>query len=335
MSAPSPADRLALVAADPVLTGHPVVAGLAAAVGELGERLGALEAENAALREEIADLRRQLNRHSGNSGQPPAALAGRSAGAAAHAANAGRRGASRAMRGRPATGRRGATSMRTTGRSHAAVAGRPCPGSMPAPRPAARCTTCPPPPPPLEVTEHRAHAVRCPGCGTRTRAAFPAGVDGPVRFGPRLEALAAYLRYVQHLPTARLRDLLRELHGVALVTAAFAVLDALRDSCRYHLCVRYRQGNSSGSGTGEAECGRASLGGCPDLIAILNRTQYKRVEPQAPRNPRQSEPAKFQQGAPGPMFALRHGACCVGQAIPNRVDSDGCFDTNHPTRHPP
>ena len=57
--------------ADPVPVDHPVVAGLAAAVGELVERLGGLEAELAALREENADLRRQLGRHSGNSGQPP------------------------------------------------------------------------------------------------------------------------------------------------------------------------------------------------------------------------------------------------------------------------
>ena len=72
--------------------------------------------------------------------------------------------------------------------------------------------------------EHRAHAVCWPGCGTRTRAPFPEGVDGPVRFGPRLEALACCLRYVQHLPTARLCDLLRELHGVALSTGTVEAL---------------------------------------------------------------------------------------------------------------
>ena len=44
------------------------------------------------------------------------------------------------------------------------------------------------------------------------------GVDGPARFGPCLEASAAYLHYALHLPTARLRALLRELHGVALST---------------------------------------------------------------------------------------------------------------------
>ncbi|MCY3659589.1 MAG: IS66 family transposase, partial [Caldilineaceae bacterium] len=81
-----------------------------------------------------------------------------------------------------------------------------------------------PAPAPLEVTEHRAHAVGCPGCGTRTWAAFPVGVAGPVQLGPRLEALAAYLRYVQHLPTGRLRDLLRELHGVALATGTVEAL---------------------------------------------------------------------------------------------------------------
>ena len=41
-----------------------------------------------------------------------------------------------------------------------------------------------------------------------------------MRLGPRLEALAAYLRYVQHLPVGRLRDLLRARHEVALSTGA-------------------------------------------------------------------------------------------------------------------
>ena len=67
MSAPSLSEQPALVAADPVLSGHPVVA----LFGELVERLEALEAELTTRDEEIADLRRQLGRHSGNRGQPP------------------------------------------------------------------------------------------------------------------------------------------------------------------------------------------------------------------------------------------------------------------------
>ena len=40
----------------------------------------------------------------------------------------------------------------------------------------------------------------------------------------RLEELAAYLRYVQHLPVAQLRDLLRELQGVGMSTGAVEAL---------------------------------------------------------------------------------------------------------------
>ena len=81
-----------------------------------------------------------------------------------------------------------------------------------------------PAPPPLVVTEHRAHAVRCPQYRARTRAAFPTDVAGPVQWGPRLTALVAYLRYAQHLPVARLARLLRERHGVALATGTVANL---------------------------------------------------------------------------------------------------------------
>ena len=58
MSAPSLSEQPALVAADPALAGHPVVAGL----------VTAMEAELTALREQVAELQRQLGRHSG---QPP------------------------------------------------------------------------------------------------------------------------------------------------------------------------------------------------------------------------------------------------------------------------
>ena len=229
MSAPSLADRLALVAADPVLAGHPVVVGLAAAVGELGERLGALEAEVASLREENADLRRQLHRHSGNSGRPPS----QDGPSAPPRTRSRRRSRGRKPGGQPGgqPGHAGTTRLQAdqvdVPVDHWPARCGGCGAALPridADPPACRQAHDLPEPPPLVVTEHRAHAVRCPGWRTRTRAAFPAGVAGPVRFGPRLEALAACLRYVQHLPTARLRDLLRELHGVAMSTATVEAL---------------------------------------------------------------------------------------------------------------
>ncbi|MCY4519975.1 MAG: hypothetical protein OXC13_04255, partial [Caldilineaceae bacterium] len=68
MSAPSLSDPLALVAADPALAGHPVVAGLVVAVDA---ELATLRTQLAELQEAIVDLRRQRDRHRGNSGQPP------------------------------------------------------------------------------------------------------------------------------------------------------------------------------------------------------------------------------------------------------------------------
>ena len=46
-----------------------------------------------------------------------------------------------------------------------------------------------PEPRPLVVMEHRAHRCRCGRCGRQTRAAFPAGVTGPVRYGARIGAM--------------------------------------------------------------------------------------------------------------------------------------------------
>ena len=220
MSTPSLSEHLALVAADPSLVGHPVVAGLVVSVETLAREL-------AELREENAELRRQLGRHSGNSGQPPS----QDGPAAPPRTRRQRRSQGRAPGGQPGhagtTRRQVAAAQVDRPVDHWPARCRGCGASLPrtaAGAPARRQVHDLPAPPPLAVTEHRAQAVCCPGCGTRTRAAFPADVAGPVQFGPRLEALAAYLRYAQHLPAARLRALLRELHGVSLSTASVEAL---------------------------------------------------------------------------------------------------------------
>ena len=216
MSAPSLADRVALLSADPVWAGHPVVA----VVGELVDRLGMLEAEN-------AELRRQLGRHSGNSGQPPS--------------QDGPSAPPRTRRRRRSRGRKPGGQPGHAGTTRRPVAAAPV--DVPVDHWPARCDGCGaalprtaagasarrqvhdlPVPSPLVVTEHRAHAVCCPDCRVRTRAAFPAAVAGPVPYGPRLAALVAYLRYAQHLPVARLARLLRELYGVSLSTGTVETL---------------------------------------------------------------------------------------------------------------
>jgi transposase len=63
------------------------------------------------------------------------------------------------------------------------------------------------------VVRHRRLAVRCPGCGTRVVAAVP--VPG-TPFGPRLHAVATYLKTYQALSYERLQAALADLFGLRL-----------------------------------------------------------------------------------------------------------------------
>jgi hypothetical protein len=68
--------------------------------------------------------------------------------------------------------------------------------------------------------QHDLHAARC-ACGKEHAAARPPGVpDSAVSIGPRLRALAVYLVVFQHVPVERCRDLIRDVAG-ADVSAGF------------------------------------------------------------------------------------------------------------------
>jgi transposase len=65
----------------------------------------------------------------------------------------------------------------------------------------------------VTVTEHRLHRRRC-GCGTVTTAAAPAGVAAaPASYGPNLRAWVVYLLVFQHIPVARVVELVADLSG--------------------------------------------------------------------------------------------------------------------------
>jgi hypothetical protein len=77
---------------------------------------------------------------------------------------------------------------------------------------------------PAERVQHDLHEVRC-ACGRPHVAARPAGVpDSALSIGPRLRALAVYLVVFQHVPVERCRRL------IADVTGAF-VSDGFIHSC--------------------------------------------------------------------------------------------------------
>jgi transposase len=69
----------------------------------------------------------------------------------------------------------------------------------------------------LEVVRYR---CRCPHCHTLNVAAPPADWDPHQRFGPRLQALIAYLHHQHHVGIARLRQLLADLFGLTLCEGA-------------------------------------------------------------------------------------------------------------------
>jgi transposase len=76
------------------------------------------------------------------------------------------------------------------------------------------------PPLQVEVTEHRVQHRHCRHCQHTTAGAFPVEVTQPAQYGPRLRALALYLQVYQLLPFGRTQELLHDLLGVVISTAA-------------------------------------------------------------------------------------------------------------------
>ena len=56
---------------------------------------------------------------------------------------------------------------------------------------------------PLEITEYRLHAYRCSICGELVWAELPPGVVEGQLFGPRLQALIAYMKGSLYAPAMR------------------------------------------------------------------------------------------------------------------------------------
>jgi transposase len=65
------------------------------------------------------------------------------------------------------------------------------------------------------VTQHRRLAVRCRACGTRVAAAVPDAAKG-TPFGPRVHAMATYLKTFQALSYERLQSAFADLFGLTL-----------------------------------------------------------------------------------------------------------------------
>ena len=74
------------------------------------------------------------------------------------------------------------------------------------------------------VTEHRAHARTCPGCGTLNHATIPAEVRAHV-IGPRLAAMMSYLSGRFHLSKRSVRELVEAAFEVPVSLGTVAALE--------------------------------------------------------------------------------------------------------------
>jgi transposase len=75
----------------------------------------------------------------------------------------------------------------------------------------------------LTCTEHRALRKRC-ACGAETTAAFPKEATAPAAYGPSLRAYVAYLVTRQHIPVARVAELLRDSYEAEVSTGAIVAM---------------------------------------------------------------------------------------------------------------
>ena len=91
------------------------------------------------------------------------------------------------------------------------------------------------PPITVRVTEHQLISRRCT-CGTTTGGTAPAGVTGPVQYGPRITAIILYLYAGQFLSKKRTAAALAELFGTPVSEGTVAAMtrraaDGLEEFC--------------------------------------------------------------------------------------------------------
>jgi len=77
------------------------------------------------------------------------------------------------------------------------------------------------------ITEHRAMESQC-SCGKLHRGAFPDGVNAPMQYGPKVDAVAVYLTQHHMLPVQRTSMLMDDLFGLSY--SEKTVLQAVADA---------------------------------------------------------------------------------------------------------
>jgi transposase len=72
------------------------------------------------------------------------------------------------------------------------------------------------------VIEARLYEITCPVCGESHRGDYPPGLEPQRTFGPRIEALVAYLQHMQHISYERLEQVMAQVFGLDISQGAIA-----------------------------------------------------------------------------------------------------------------
>jgi transposase len=207
-----------------------------------------LRFEIAVLKQENADLRRQLAASSSNSSKPPSSdgLAKKPRIAGSLRGKSGKKSG-----GQP--GHKGGTVRRVATPDITLKHTASCCAHCQAGLSAAMVTGVETrqvfdlPEPRLEVTEHQAQIYRCAQCDHVTKAAFPEGVISPAQYGPGIRAAAVYLNVQQLIPEDRVAEIMGDLLGAETVCPASIVAWGRRKACELqpvaaHIAVKLAVG---------------------------------------------------------------------------------------------
>ncbi|HKM82431.1 MAG TPA: IS66 family transposase [Candidatus Acidoferrum sp.] len=185
-------------------------------ISALQREIEVLRMENAALRQEVADLRRQLDKNSSNSSKPPSSDGMKKPPRIA--------GSTRGRSGKTSGGQAGhaGDTLKPVAKPdvverHEAEACRHCLAGLTIAMVTGveKRQVFDVPEPRLEVTEHQAMIYRCPHCRGQTTASFPEGVISAAQYGPRVRAVSVYLNVQQLIPEDRVAQAMADLFGAA------------------------------------------------------------------------------------------------------------------------
>ena len=72
------------------------------------------------------------------------------------------------------------------------------------------------PKPKIEVTQHQALEKQCLCCGELNRGIFPENIRGPVQYGERIQALAAYFAHQHFIPVDRVCQIFEDVFDIGI-----------------------------------------------------------------------------------------------------------------------